>query len=715
MFRLLSLRRLGSALALGGLSSRAFAEQPDDYVAALAKSRVLSPLPPPPPPTVEDPADPALALDAARINFAALAVRMRRLARGAADAALDGESDDDDEDDDNGDGDDGNHKDAGGAGGGAAPPARSAPAVTAEAAAYLVRQSQRAPLVRAMRAADVASIDRELCLIVRTRGCHPAVARAALRSAEAAAAADRGGVTFYAVTDETPSAVCALVRSALHCDAAGAGAPFGGSGGSEGAEPFIAVFDRAGASRAKYVLPNATASAVSAAAVSVSGTAAAAIRAVADAEEENLPASMPAAARERMLAALSPEAGTAVFEIGAGVFAAASPPPPVLPLPLSPAAQAQLAAVPYPSALARHVARVLRGGLAPTLLGRPRPAGDEHPVHPALTEVVGASWREIVLGDGAGTRAGLDVSPKRDVVLEAFLTGCPMCLCLAPRVRMLATLAAAHFPHVRVAAMNVDENDRPLEWMPGPAFPTIQLFNGGGGVALAGGAAAGGSTAGSAAAGGPLVGEVLTLAAAHNFSRLLGPRCAAPAADAAAAASARVPAALAAVAAAGARTTLTGTPPCVPAVDFAHPSAPGKMAMPSVTELLYWVAANCSRPFDPAAVAVSPGEVLGSAQRFADILPPRAPGGADIEGERGIDAGPSLLTLARDMDAEATVLEAAVFDLFYFEHMAEAAAKAVGVGDGGGGGGGADSGGIGGGAFEHGGAAGSAASTGSHL
>ncbi len=242
------------------------------------------------------------------------------------------------------------------------------------------------------------------------------------------------------------------------------------------------------------------------------------------------------------------------------------------------------------------------------------------------------------------------LDPSRDVLLEAYLSSCPMCMCLAPRVRMLGQLAAAHFPRVRVAVMNVDDNDRPLDWMPGPAFPTIQLFNAA--------AAAAGAPASAATAAAP----------PQAFCKLSGAACVGggPAAPA-------LPQALAAVAAAGARTTLAGTPPCVPAVDFTHPSAPGKMAVPTVVELLNWTASHCSRPFDPAAVPVDAAEIRGSAQRFADMLPPEAAATAPAVG-----APPSLLSLARDMDAEARVLEVAVFDLFYYEHMAATAAKALG-------------------------------------
>jgi hypothetical protein len=201
---------------------------------------------------------------------------------------------------------------------------------------------------------------------------------------------------------------------------------------------------------------------------------------------------------------------------------------------------------------------------------------------------------------------------------------------------MLAQLAAQHFPHVRVAVMNVDENDRPLEWMPGPAFPSIQLFNG--------------------------------REASPRFSKQLGSACSGSDSQASGAI-------LPAPNVRGARTTLVGTPPCVPAVDFSHPTAPGKMALPTVSELLHWVASNCSRPFDPNSVMVDRSENLDAQRRFAELLGPVPE--ADLA-VTGVSQPPqaTLASLARDMDAEAKVLELAVFDLFYYERMSSVAAGA---------------------------------------
>jgi len=97
------------------------------------------------------------------------------------------------------------------------------------------------------------------------------------------------------------------------------------------------------------------------------------------------------------------------------------------------------------------------------------------------------------------------------------------------------------------------------------------------------------------------------------------------------------------------------------------------MALPTVLELLHWVASHCSRPFDPHSFAVDRSEILDARRRFAELLGPEpaaAPAAPDEP------QPPTLVSLAHDMDAEAKVLELAVFDLFYYERMASVAAGA---------------------------------------
>ena len=300
------------------------------------------------------------------------------------------------------------------------------------------------------------------------------------------------------------------------------------------------------------------------------------------------------------------------------------------------ATRALLAAVPFPSEIVQWLEKVEKGALKPSLLGTPRPLNDADPNAPDVTAVVSSSWEEIVL------------APNTDVVLEAYLTHCPMCMCLSPRVRMAAQICEHFLPPrripIKVATINVDDNERPLDWMPGPSFPTIQLF-----------AAAG--------AGGIDVG----------VGKLKGPRCGA-ALGRPASPEARI-----------GRTTRAGTPACIPALDFSHPSVPGKMSLPTVTDLMVWIAANCSDPFAVSEVrvplsslklGVDAGKSLGPRSAWSVALGVTESTDAAAAAASAAVASKSetiaLAALLADMDAQARVLEAAAFDSLYYSHVIDA-------------------------------------------
>jgi len=127
------------------------------------------------------------------------------------------------------------------------------------------------------------------------------------------------------------------------------------------------------------------------------------------------------------------------------------------------------------AALAAFVADFAAGALQPSRLGQPRPPRDTSPHCAALTEVVTDSFEELVL------------DPQADVLLECYTPSCDACRAFAPRWRMLAGLlaersaAGADGRQVRVAAMNILDNDRPLEYLPERWTPTIRLFPAAGG------------------------------------------------------------------------------------------------------------------------------------------------------------------------------------------------------------------------------------------
>ena len=85
------------------------------------------------------------------------------------------------------------------------------------------------------------------------------------------------------------------------------------------------------------------------------------------------------------------------------------------------------------------------------------------------------------------------------------------------------------------------------EWMPGPAFPTLQLFNSGNGEYTKIHGSAWGAARGD-------VPPMHDVAVPHGVRAL---DCAE-----------------------------SGTPACIPSVSFAHPVNPGKMAMPTVAEMV---------------------------------------------------------------------------------------------------------------------------------
>jgi len=134
-----------------------------------------------------------------------------------------------------------------------------------------------------------------------------------------------------------------------------------------------------------------------------------------------------------------------------------------------------------------------------------------------------------------------------------------------------------------------------------------------------------------------------------------------------------------------------GSPPCIPSLDFAHPTSPGRMALPTVRELVAWIGANSSLPFDPDALRVPASELRNAAARFPDYAAPRgaaaAQGGAD--GAAALAAPPSaappltatatasLGELCDDMEVEARVLEAGVFQTLWLGSLAEQYASKV--------------------------------------
>jgi hypothetical protein len=106
----------------------------------------------------------------------------------------------------------------------------------------------------------------------------------------------------------------------------------------------------------------------------------------------------------------------------------------------------------------------LTGRLKPTLLGQARPHRDRNPNCPSLVEVVTESFDELVL------------DPSVDVLLESYTKRCDACKAFAPRMRMFAQLCEKHLPELRVAEIDILDNDRDVTHLPEKWTPALRLF-----------------------------------------------------------------------------------------------------------------------------------------------------------------------------------------------------------------------------------------------
>jgi hypothetical protein len=120
--------------------------------------------------------------------------------------------------------------------------------------------------------------------------------------------------------------------------------------------------------------------------------------------------------------------------------------------------------IPSASEVETFVAHFRAGKLQPALLGQPRPPRDRSAACPSLVEVVTESFHELVL------------DPQADVLLESYTRSCDACKAFGPRYRMLAQLAEKHMPALRVAAMDILDNDREMEHLPEKWTPALRLF-----------------------------------------------------------------------------------------------------------------------------------------------------------------------------------------------------------------------------------------------
>lgn len=407
---------------------------------------------------------------------------------------------------------------------------------------------------------DVSTIDSEVCVILVSRGSHPAMVETATRTLESVVAADKAGFNFYVVSDNTPDDILKYLEDVFETSFP---KKYSESSESTAEVPIFFIADRYGSQKARYLIPQN--------------------------DTESIPV-------------VETEQDGDITEI-------------------SDLTEAQVDAIPLPTTISSTMQAVVEGTCRRHLQGEAEPRGDVF-----VTEVTADNWYDVVLDS------------TKDVVLDSYLTNCPMCMCLHPRMSMLAQLVKFTFPSparetLRIASINVTENDRPHDWTPGPAFPTIQIFNSGKNVP-------------------------------HN--KTMGPHAVCPVPQPKDGNSTHGYGH-------GERLAENYKPACVPSLSFTHPTVPGKMALPTLAELVEWIVAHSSNPFDIASVQVPTSIVLRSKEKFEHYLPP-SPATETVDFSK--DYVP-LSALIADMDAEAKLIEIAIFESFYFEHLLSAIQNAL--------------------------------------
>jgi hypothetical protein len=128
------------------------------------------------------------------------------------------------------------------------------------------------------------------------------------------------------------------------------------------------------------------------------------------------------------------------------------------------------------------------------------------------------------------------------------------------------------------------------------------------------------------------------------------------------------------------------------------------MALPSVPELVAWVGAHSSVPFDVAATRVPASALRHAAARFPELAAALGVQRAAAGAPPGDGAAPpaaaaaatiTLAELCEDMEVEARAIESAVFQTFWLASVVEKYAEAFGLDPSGGGAGASGGGGDG--------------------
>jgi len=115
------------------------------------------------------------------------------------------------------------------------------------------------------------------------------------------------------------------------------------------------------------------------------------------------------------------------------------------------------------SSILKFIADWKTGGITQLLKSGPRPEGDKHPTHKAITMVVANSFNEII------------VQSSHDVLLDVYADWCGPCNQLAPTYAFLADTLQG-LSDIVIAKLDRDQNDVDPKYLPERGIPNIKLF-----------------------------------------------------------------------------------------------------------------------------------------------------------------------------------------------------------------------------------------------
>jgi Thioredoxin len=295
--------------------------------------------------------------------------------------------------------------------------------------------------------------------------------------------------------------------------------------------------------------------------------------------------------------------------------------------------------IPSATMLSTWSAQCIQNLVEPTLFGQDQleSSNNYNKQYPWLVDVTSSNFNDVLISQS-----------DRDHVLECYLTDCPMCNALAPRINMVGYLFNQILPqaNIQVSTMNVEVNDVPRKYIPnGTGYPLIQLYKK------------------KRSQSEPLF-RSKVIEKESNLDCLVR----------------------------AVESPKTISMSNVPSLDFAHPTKPGKMALPTVPGLFVWILQNAS----PNALSSFSSTVIAStmvpslhyfnsletiSKSFKIISDEVSQSRESVYERLGYEKAPEyphispepvrLLDLLFDMEAEARVFEISSFTLMYLTQLSE--------------------------------------------